>query len=392
MYVDFCKKIVTQIVNENRFRIFKNMFRPIINYPEINIEQKKVIIWCSNDYMNMSHNPHVIKKSIQTVKTVGVGSGGTRNIGGSNIYIDNLEHCVAKFLNKEKSLVFGSGYQANLSALSSLGQIFPECTIISDVDNHASMIEGIKRSGANKVIYSHNDMNNLESKLKKLDIDNFKIIAFESVYSMDGSVSNIKDICYLAKKYNALTYCDEIHAVGIYGKTGTGQAEAQGMLDQVDIVMGGFGKAIGSFGGYIGSSKPIIDVVKSLGSSFIFTTSLPPGVCVASQTSINILKKSYDARLELIKRSNRMKMILSYYNIPFIQNESHIIIILINSAEKCNYVTEQLLSHGHYVQPINYPTVPIGLERLRITPSLAHTDIMMQDFVIKLKTILNSML
>ena len=330
----------------------------------------------------MSQNQDVLDSMTNALKKVGAGSGGTRNISGTNHYHVLLERELCYLHQKEAALLFNSGYLANQATLSTLGKKIPDCVFFSDEKNHASMIQGIKNSGAKKVIFKHNNLDDLEKNLKKFPKSQPKIIAFESVYSMDGDFSPIKSICSLAQKYNALTFLDEVHAVGIYGERGAGVAEQDKVMDQVDIIQGTLAKAFGVIGGYITAKKETIDFVRSFSSGFIFTTSLPPCIAAGAYASIRHLKFSSSEREKLFKVVSDLKNALKKNNIPFIDNKSHIIPVIIGDPVLCKKASQMLLDDFQvYVQPINYPTVPKGEERLRITASPQHTSKMIKKLV-----------
>lgn len=398
MYRKLAKNVIDTIKFEGRYRIFRELIRPVgafpyVKYVDTNRAEKNCIAWCSNDYLNMSHNKEVVEAAKNTLLEVGVGAGGTRNIAGSTDYIKKLENRVAKFHNKESGLLFSGGYLANFSSLSVLGSKFPNCVIFSDADNHASMIEGIRRSGAKKEIFKHNNVNDLQEKIKKYPKEQPKIVAFESVYSMDGSISPISNICDVAKEHNALTYIDEIHAVALYGKHGAGITERDNVADRVDIIMGGLGKGFGTLGGYITGDQYVVDLVRSNGSGFIFTTALPPPIVSAAEASIDYVSTNPQGRNNMWKRSQSLKNKLISRDFPVMNTtQSHIIPLLIGDSDKCNQASEKLLfEFGHYIQPINYPTVPIGTERLRITPSAEHTEEMIDKLVDDLESTFKSL-
>ncbi|SBT50269.1 delta-aminolevulinic acid synthetase (ALAS) [Plasmodium ovale wallikeri] len=351
----------------------------LYNWFDGNITNEKTVVWCSNDYLCLSNNEEVIDVGIETLKKIGNSSGGTRNISGSLLNHTHLEYILAKWFNKESALLFTSGYIANVGALETLGKLL-NLIFVSDEMNHASIINGIKESRCEKHIFKHNDMVDLENLLKKLrgmkEYKNRKImIVFESVYSMSGNISNIAHIVKLAKKYNALTYVDEVHAVGLYGKTGSGYAEELNLCDEIDIINGTLSKAIGSLGGFICANKYYIDVIRSYSSHFIFTTSLTPVNINTSAQAIHIIQNNLHLRNKFRDVVKKTKEELTKRGILIMENHSHIVVTLINSAEKCKQICDDLLTqYNIYIQPINYPTVPKGSERIRITPSPFHTD------------------
>ena len=395
-YKDFFTNNLQNIKNEGRYRIFADLekiagkFPQALNYNGDKV--KEVTVWCSNDYLGMSQNQTVLAKMQEALQKVGAGSGGTRNISGTNHYHVLLERELCYLHQKESALLFNSGYLANLATLSTLGKNLPDCTFLSDEKNHASMIQGIKHSNAKKKIFKHNNLNDLENLLKKIPINSPKIIVFESVYSMDGDFAPIKEIVNLAKKYNALTYIDEVHAVGIYGKRGAGVSEKFGVMKEIDIVQGTLAKAFGVMGGYITGNKEIIDFIRSNASGFIFTTSLPPCIAAGAYTAMRHLKFSNFEREQQAKVVNNLKKALEKANIPFKNNESHIIPVIIGNAKLCKIASQKLLDEFDiYVQPINFPTVPVGTERLRISPTPLHNDIMIKKLVNALKIIFSEL-
>ena len=385
-YSEIFKNSLDKLKSEGNYRIFADLEKLAGNFPQaLNYKDNsvsEVTVWCSNDYLGMSQNQDVLDSMTNALKKVGAGSGGTRNISGTNHYHVLLERELCYLHQKEAALLFNSGYLANQATLSTLGKKIPNCIFFSDEKNHASMIQGIKNSGAKKVIFKHNNLDDLEKNLKKFPKSQPKIIAFESVYSMDGDFSPIKSICRLAQKYNALTFLDEVHAVGIYGERGAGVAERDKVMDQVDIIQGTLAKAFGVIGGYITAKKETIDFVRSFSSGFIFTTSLPPCIAAGAYASIRHLKFSSSEREKLFKVVSDLKNALKKNNIPFIDNKSHIIPVIIGDPMLCKKASQMLLDDFQvYVQPINYPTVPKGEERLRITASPQHTSKMIKKLV-----------
>ena len=385
-YLEHFKNSLDKLKSEGNYRVFADLEKLAGNFPQaLNYKDNsvsEVTVWCSNDYLGMSQNKDVLESMTNALKKVGAGSGGTRNISGTNHYHVLLERELCYLHQKEAALLFNSGYLANQATLSTLGKKIPDCVFFSDEKNHASMIQGIKNSGAKKVIFKHNNLDDLEKNLKKFPKPQPKIIAFESVYSMDGDFSPIRSICSLAKKYNALTFLDEVHAVGIYGERGAGVAERDKVMDQVDIIQGTLAKAFGVIGGYITAKKETIDFVRSFSSGFIFTTSLPPCIAAGAYASIRHLKFSSSEREKLFKVVSELKNTLKKHNIPFIDNKSHIIPVIIGDPILCKKASQMLLDDFQlYVQPINYPTVPRGEERLRITASPQHTPKMIKKLV-----------
>ncbi|KAK1769172.1 pyridoxal phosphate-dependent transferase [Phialemonium atrogriseum] len=373
---------------DKSYRYFNNINRLAKEFPRAHMSSKedRVTVWCANDYLGMGRNPNVLKAMHETLDEYGAGAGGTRNISGHNRHAVELEGTIAKLHAKESALVFSSCYVANDATLATLGSKLPDCVILSDSLNHASMIQGIRHSGARKLIFKHNDVQDLEAKLASLPLHVPKIIAFESVYSMCGSIGPIEAICDLAEKYGALTFLDEVHAVGMYGPHGAGVAEhldfeahAQGrprgtIQDRIDIITGTLGKAYGCVGGYIAGSAKFIDTVRSLAPGFIFTTSLPPAVMAGAKAAIEYqMEYDGDRRLQQL-HTRAVKEALNERDIPVIPNPSHIIPILVGNPELAKTASDMLLrDHQIYVQSINYPTVPVGQERLRITPTPGHT-------------------
>ncbi|MCB1532632.1 MAG: 5-aminolevulinate synthase [Alphaproteobacteria bacterium] len=368
------------IKQEGRYRYFAAIERIVGNFPKANYyapdgSVKEITIWCSNDYVGMGQHPKVIAAAKEALDSTGAGAGGTRNISGTTRYHVELEQSVADLHNKEAGLVFSSGYVANEGALSTLGKLLPDCVFISDEMNHASMIHGIKSSKQEKIIYRHNDMEHLEEILKSIDPKRPKIIAFESVYSMDGDIAPIKETCDLADKYNAMTYLDEVHAVGIYGPRGGGVAEERGLMERIDIIEGTFGKAYGCMGGFITGKRAVIDAIRSFASGFIFTTSLPPSVLAASRAAVEHLKTSQIERERMRRNVALFKGLLRDAGMPFMEGESHIVPLVVGEPNCCREVTDILMDdYDIYVQPINYPTVPRGTERLRLTATAAHSE------------------
>lgn len=364
---------------EGNYRYFAELERTCGKFPRagnhVDGEINDVTVWCSNDYLGMGQNQVVIDAMCEAVKRTGTGAGGTRNISGTNHDHLLLEAELADLHGKEAALLFTSGYVSNWAALSTLGSRIQDCIILSDSGNHASMIEGIRHSRAQKVIWNHNDVADLEAKLKALPANAPKIVAFESVYSMDGDIAPIREIVEAAEKYGAMTYLDEVHAVGLYGPRGGGVAEQEGLMDRITLIEGTLGKAFGVVGGYITGSAALCDFIRSFASGFIFTTALPPAVAAAARTSIAHLKQSDTERLKQREQVAKLRAGLDRAGIPHLPNDSHIVPVMIKDPVKTKMLADYLMDEwGIYVQPINYPTVPKGTERLRFTPSPLHTD------------------
>ena len=389
-YKKFFSNSINNLKKSGEYRIFRDISRVAGSFPNAKfddlIKKENVVVWCSNDYLGMGQHPFVFEAIERTMKEVGAGSGGTRNISGTNYYHIALENEISEIHQKESSLLFTSGYVANDTSLSIIGSKLKDCVIFSDERNHASIINGIRNSKAEKFIFKHNDIKHLESLLKTVNVDRPKIIVFESVYSMDGDFTPIKSFIKLAEKYNALTYLDEVHGVGLYGPNGGGVADEQKVMQDIDIINGTLAKAFGLLGGYISSSKNIVDFVRSYSPGFIFTTSIPPAIAAGAIASIRYVKDNQQLRNKLKEKCLLIKEKLLAANIPFLKTKSHIIPIIIGDSKLCKKAADELLEkHKVYLQPINYPTVPRGKERLRITPSPLHTDKMIDDLINALK-------
>jgi 5-aminolevulinate synthase len=378
-YDAFFSGALARLREERRYRVFADLERLAGRFPHAVWHSpsgpRDVIVWCSNDYLGMGQHPKVIGAMVETAARMGTGAGGTRNIAGTNHPLVDLERELADLHGKQAALVFTSGYVSNQTGISTMARLIPDCLILSDAFNHNSMIEGIRQSSCEKQIFRHNDMAHLEELLRSADPQRPKLIAFETLYSMDGDIAPIHAICDLAERYNAMTYADEVHAVGMYGPRGGGQAELQGEMARVDVLEGTLAKAFGCLGGYIAGSTSLIDAVRSYAPGFIFTTALPPAICAAATAAIRHLKTSSFERERHQDRAARVKAVLTNAGLPVMMNDTHIVPVFVGDPEKCKEATDILLAeHSIYIQPINYPTVPKGAERLRITPSPYHDD------------------
>ena len=389
-YEDRFRQHLRALHHEGRYRVFADLKRRCGAYPTADHfaegGMRDVTVWCSNDYLGMSQNAQVRAAMHEAIEEVGAGSGGTRNISGTTHYHVELEAELADLHGKEAALLFTSAYIANDATLSTLQRLLPGLVIFSDEKNHASIIEGIRRGGGVKHIFRHNDVEHLEKLLKKVLSATPKIIVFESVYSMDGHIAPIKEICDLAEKYGALTYLDEVHAVGLYGPRGGGIAERDGVMDRVDIINGTLAKGFGVMGGYIAATRACCDTIRSYAPGFIFTTSLAPAIAAGALTSIRHLKRSEIERARLKERVSTVKGLMGDARLPVMENPSHIVPVMVGDPVHCKAVTDTLLNHYRiYVQPINYPTVPRGTERMRFTPSPVHCDAQIADLIAALE-------
>jgi 5-aminolevulinate synthase len=378
-YNVFFESALARLRDERRYRVFADLDRLAGRFPRAVWHSppgpRDVVVWCSNDYLGMGQHPKVIGAMVETAARMGTGAGGTRNIAGTNHPLVELERELADLHGKEGALVFTSGYVSNETGISTLVKLMPNCLILSDALNHNSMIEGIRQSGSEKKIFRHNDVAHLEELLAAADPERPKLIAFETLYSMDGDVAPINRICDLAERYGAMTYADEVHAVGMYGPRGSGMAAQQGAMERVDVLEGTLAKAFGCLGGYIAGKASLIDAVRSYAPGFIFTTALPPAICAAATAAIRHLKASNYERERHQDRAARTKAVLSAAGLPVMPSDTHIVPVFVGDPEKCKAASDLLLEeHGIYIQPINYPTVPKGSERLRITPTPYHED------------------
>lgn len=376
-YQDFFAHELAQLHREGRYRVFANLERVAQSniYAFDHRTGKRVTIWCSNDYLSMGVHADVIDAARDALEQYGAGAGGTRNISGTSHEHVLLEQELGDLHRKQSALLFTSGYVANDAALSTLGRLLPGCVIFSDALNHASMIEGIRRSGAEKRIFAHNDWRDLKRQLGAVCKYRPKLICFESCYSMDGDFAPMEAICDLADQYNAFTYVDEVHAVGLYGARGAGIAERDGLLDRIDMFQGTLSKGFGAIGGYIAGSHAAVDFIRSCAAGFIFSTALPPSVVAGIRAALRHLKEDGQARTALAKRASSLKAKMLANNIPVLPSPSHILPVMIGDAGLAKSITDRLMiEDGIYIQPVNYPTVPRGTERLRITPTPLHTD------------------
>ena len=382
------------IQDEGRYRVFADIMRERGRFPHATLRRhdgttRDIVVWCSNDYLGQGQSPEVLDAAHAALDKVGAGAGGTRNISGTTSYHVDLERELAKLHGKEGALLFTSGYVSNDATLSTQAKLFPNLWVFSDEQNHASMIEGIRRSKCERRIFRHNDMQHLEALINEAPADAPKLIAFESVYSMDGDTAPIEAICDIAQSYGAMTYLDEVHGVGLYGPTGAGVAERDGVMHRVDFIEGTLAKAFGTMGGYVTGPAAAIDAIRSTASGFIFTTSLAPSIAAAALESVRMVRTCPHLRDRLAERADKLKQMLFEAGVPVMkESTTHIVPVLVGDAARCKKISDILLEDfGIYVQPINYPTVPKGTERLRITPSPFHDDALMEKMVSALQAV-----
>ncbi len=385
-YNNFFAEKINDLKDEGRYRVFADLERHAGAYPHASNYRDgtvhDVTVWCSNDYLGMGQNSVVLDAMHDAIDKCGAGAGGTRNIAGTNHYHVLLEEELAALHGTEAALIFSSGWVANMTTLSTLGSMLPDCVLLSDELNHNSMIEGIRHTKAERLIFRHNDPGHVEELLKGIDKDRPKLIIFESLYSMDGDIAPIKEFCDLAEKYGAMTFIDEVHAVGLYGETGAGVAERDGQMHRLDIIQGTLAKGFGVVGGYIAGTRNMCDVIRSYGTGFIFSTSMPPAVAAASLASVKYVRTHNELRIQHQERAATLKQRMRDEGFPVMDSISHIVPVLVGEAVLCKSLSDRLLdTHNIYVQPINYPTVSRGTERLRFTPSPLHSDKNIDDLI-----------
>jgi len=378
-YNNYFSDALARLQSERRYRVFADLERIADRFPHAVWHSpqgpRDVVIWCSNDYLGMGQNPKVIGAMVETARRAGTGAGGTRNIAGNNHPLVELERELADLHRKRAALVFTSGYVSNETGISTIAKLMPNCLILSDAWNHNSMIEGVRQAGCDKQVFRHNDVMHLEALLAASSPNRPKLIVFESLYSMDGDIAPVRTICDLANRYGAMTYVDEVHAVGMYGARGAGIGEREGVMDRIDVIEGTLAKAFGCIGGYIAGSAELIDAVRSYAPGFIFTTALPPPVAAAATAAIRHLKTSELERQRHQEQAARTKAVLTAAGLPLMASPTHILPVYVGDPELCRAASDLLLwHHGIYIQPINYPTVPKGTERLRLTPGPCHDD------------------
>ncbi len=393
-YEAFFSEQIDRLRREGRYRIFAELERQAGNFPRarchLDGEVRDITVWCSNDYLGMGQHPAVLAAMHDAVDSYGAGAGGTRNISGTNHTHVVLERELAEWHATEAALLFGSGWIANMTALSTICRSLPDCVVISDSMNHNSMIEGIVHSKAEKRIFRHNDVAHLESLLANCAPDRPKLVAFESVYSMDGDIAPIGEICDVADRYGAMTFLDEVHAVGMYGPRGAGVAERDGVMSRLTVIQGTLAKAMGTVGGYIAGSAALCDFVRSYGAGFIFSTAMPPAIAAGALASLRHLKAHNELRLRHQERAATLKRRLAEAGLPVMDSESHIVPVMVGDPVLCKRASDELLTrHGVYVQPINYPTVAKGTERLRFTPTPLHTDTHMDHLLAAMREVWN---
>jgi len=385
-YHAFFADALGRLHGERRYRVFADLERIAGRFPHAIWHSpdgpKNIVIWCSNDYLGMGQHPKVIGAMVETATRMGTGAGGTRNIAGTNHPLVELERELADLHGKPAALVFTSGYVSNQTGIPTIAKLLPNCLLLSDALNHNSMIEGVKRAGCERKVWRHNDVAHLEALLRAAGKDRAKLILFESLYSMDGDIAPIRAIVELAEKYNAMTYVDEVHAVGLYGPRGAGVCEREGVMARIDVIEGTLAKGFGTLGGYIAASAAIVDAVRSYAPQFIFTTTLPPMVAASACAAVRHLKGSGEERARHQRMAALTKHALRAAGLPILDNPSHIVPLMVGDAERCKAASDLLLMrHAIYIQPINYPTVAIGAERLRITPTPRHTEAHVADLV-----------